>query len=437
MKVEPPALGIRFGVFEADLRSGELRRQGVKIRLQEQPFQALALLLERPGHVVTREELRSRLWPADTFVDFDRGLNKAINKLRDALGDSAESPRFIETLPQRGYRFIAPVELSGTGILPVPGQGSQPRRASWRRWLLALTASVGIAAASLLLILGLNAGGIRERLITGQSQQRIWSIAVLPFENISGDPAQEYFAVGMTEELIGELARIGSGVRVISRTSSMQFKGTRKSLPAIAQELGADAIVEGTALRAGNKVRITAQLIDARRDVHLWSGRYERDLSDVLILQGEVAQTIAGQISVKLAPAEQAVFARSRRVNPQAFEAVLSGAFLFDRPTEPRLSQAIEHFSEAIRHDPAYARAYAGIARAHVFMGIFRFRPPSEAFASARAAAGKALELDETLAEAHTALAEIKKNDSDWAGAEAAYRRALDLNPSYSLAHTW
>jgi TolB-like protein/DNA-binding winged helix-turn-helix (wHTH) protein len=339
MKDEPPALAIRFGVFEADLRSGELRRQGVKIRLQEQPFQALAILLERPGDVVTREELQKRLWSTDTFVDFDRGLNKAIKKIRDALGDSAESPRFIETLPQRGYRFIAPVEPSGAGFVPFPGQGSQaPRASAQRQWLLALTGAVGIAALSLSLVLALNAGGIiRERLLTGREQQRIWSIAVLPFENLSGDAAQEYFAVGMTEELIGELARIGSGVRVISRTSSMQFKGVRRSLPAIGHQLGADAVVEGTALRSGNKVRITAQLIDARSDVHLWSGKYKRDLSDVLILQGEVAQAIARQIRVRLAPSGQAVFARSRRVNPEALEAFLSGTFLFDRPTEPRL----------------------------------------------------------------------------------------------------
>src|SRR5579863_3597454 len=244
---KPP---IRFGIFEVDLASGELRKQGVKIKLQEQPYQALVALIERPREVLTREELQKRLWPADTFVDFDRGLNKAINRLREALGDDADNPRFIETLPQRGYRFIAELENTPT-TLP-----------------------------------------------------RIESIAVLPLENLSISPGDEYFSDGMTDELIGEIARIGS-LRVISRTSIMQYKtGVRKSLPSIAHELKVDAILEGTVWHSGQKVRITAQLIRAQDDTHLWSGKYERAFTDVMDLQSEVARAIAAQIQITLTPQE-------------------------------------------------------------------------------------------------------------------------------------
>src|SRR5882762_490204 len=242
---------VRFGSFELDLRAGELRRQGVKLKLQEQPFQILAMLLEQPGQVVTREELRSRLWPVDTFVDFDHSLNKAINKLREALGDSAETPRFIETLAKRGYRFIR--DLQGS-----PGQ--------------------------------------------------IRSLLVLPLENLSRDPDQEYFADGLTEELITKLTRIG-GLRVLSRTTAMYYKGVRKPLPEIARELQVEGVVEGTVLRSGERVRISAQLIHAPTDTHLWADSYERDLRNVLTLQSEVAQAIAREVQVKLTPQEEAHFA--------------------------------------------------------------------------------------------------------------------------------
>src|ERR1019366_5535948 len=246
---------IRFGIFEVDTRSSELLRQGSKVKLQDQPFQALVVLLERPGEVVTREELWKRLWPENTFVDFDRGLNKAINKLRVALQDDAEKPRYIETLPQRGYRLIAPVE---------------------------------------------NQVQTQDR-FRPQDSPHIDSLAVLPLDNLTGDPAQEYFSDGMTEELICAVARIAS-LRVISRTSAMQYKGSHKSLPEIARELRVDAIVEGSVARSGQKVRINAQLVLAHDDTHLWSGRYERDLRDILQLQAEVAQSIAGQIHKKVAP---------------------------------------------------------------------------------------------------------------------------------------
>jgi TolB-like protein/DNA-binding winged helix-turn-helix (wHTH) protein len=310
----PPMLTrrlVRFGVFEVDLTSGELRRQGVRIRLQEQPFQALVALIERPGEVVTREELQKRLWPGDTVVDFDRGLNKAINRVREALGDDADNPRFIETLPQRGYRFLAHVE---TAPAETTSPAVTPRLPSRRMFVIA----GGLAAVPVL--------SIGYRLLPSR-QRPIESLAVLPLENLSGNPAQEYFSDGLTDELIGEVARIAS-LRVISRTSIMQYKGgARNSLPAIARELNVDAILEGTVVQSGRRVRITAQLIRAQDDRHLWSEAYERDVTDVLAVQSEVARAVAGQIQVHLTPGEQTTLARTRRVNPEAYEAFLKGNF--------------------------------------------------------------------------------------------------------------
>src|SRR2546426_1732644 len=290
---------VRFGAFELDLRARELRKQGVMIKLQEQPFQILAMLLEHPGLVVTREELRNKLWPADTFVDFDHGLNKAINKLREALGDSAENPRFIETLAKRGYRFSSP-------------------------------------------------GQIR-------------SLLVPPLENLSGDPEQEYFADGFTEELINKLARI-SALRVLSRTTAMHYKGVRKPLPEIARELRVDAVVEGTVLRSGDHVRISAQLVDARMDTHLWAESYDRDVSDVLALHAEVAQAIARQVHVKLTRHEETLLARVHTVDPDAYEAYLKGRYHWNRRGGETLPKAVHYFQQAIAKDPTYAAAYSGLA---------------------------------------------------------------------------
>ena len=432
---EPKRLStpIRFGIFEVDPKAGELRRQGLKVKLQEQPFQVLLMLLERPGEVVTREELQKKLWLADTFVDFDRGLNRAMNRVREALGEDADSPRFIETLPRRGYRFIAPVETAAADSRIRPSES--PRlRAVLRWWLLA---SACFLTVILLLSLGLNMGGSRDRLLSGRSRPRIESLAVLPLENLSGDPAQEYFAEGMTDELITEVAKISS-LRVISRTSVMQYKGAHKPLRVMAQELGVDAVVEGTIIHSGQKVRITAQLILVRDDRHLWSEKYERDLSDVMTLQAEVAQAIAGQIQIKLAPQEHASVARARLVNPRADEAYLEGSYFRNKVTEEGLDKAIQLFTNAIELDPGYAQGYAGLSITYCLLGITGLRPSGEVYPKARAAAVKALELDETVAEAHNSLADVKKGyDWDWAGAEAEYKRALELNPSYSMAHAW
>jgi TolB-like protein/Tfp pilus assembly protein PilF len=386
---------IRFGVFEMDTRSGQLRRQGLRVKLQDQPFQVLALLLEHPGEVVTREELTKRLWPDNTFVDFDRGLNKAINRLREVLRDSAEKPRFIETLPQRGYRFIAPLE----------------------------SAAVGSANAAL----------VRGHRLP-QPTPRIDSLAVLPLDNHSGDPAQDYFSDGMTEELISALSKISS-LRVISRTSVMRYKGTRKSLPAIAKELRVDAVVEGSVARSDQKIRITAQLIHAPEDRHLWSGRYERELRDILQLQAEIAEDIASQIH-KLVDPQQRPAAPARKVHPQAYEACLKGIFFRDKMTPVDLAKSTAFFAQAIDLDPGYAQAYANFSQSYFYQGLFGMGPASELFPKAKANAVRALELDETVAAAHNALAAIHiLYDWDWAGAEAECMRAMQLSPNDSVTH--
>jgi TolB-like protein/DNA-binding winged helix-turn-helix (wHTH) protein len=415
-----------------DFTSGELRKQGVRIKLQEQPFQALVALIERPREVLTREELQKRLWPGDTVVDFDRGLNKAINRVREALGDDADNPRFIETLPQRGYRFLAQVENAAAAPAPAPpASESEPipaaaPRLMQRRGLLAMAG--GLAAVPLL--------AVGYRLLRSPSR-RIESIAVLPLENLSGNPGQEYFSDGMTDELIGEIARIAS-LRVISRTSVMRYKGgARKSLPEIAHELNVDAILEGTVVQVGPKVRITAQLIRAYDDRHLWSEKYERDLSDILGLQSEVARAVAHQIEIKLTPQEQTSLTRTRSVNPEAYEAFLKGNFFLYKGI-PGVNKSMELFKQAIQLDPSRAEAYAGLAEALCYTGIYGLRPSAETYPEARAAALKALELDESNAGAHNALADTKQG-YDWnlAGAEVEFKRALQLNPSHLLTRLW
>jgi TolB-like protein/DNA-binding winged helix-turn-helix (wHTH) protein len=429
-----PVRLVRFGVFEVNFRSRELRKQGSKIKLQEQPFQILAMLLERPGDVLTREEICQKLWASDTFVDFDHSLGTAIKKLRQALGDDAETPRYIETLPRRGYRFIAPVEGAGADLHVPPSEGSHPAATLRKWWLLASAAAL---LAIPLLSIGLNVTGIRDRLRSLRTPSRIESLAVLPLENLSGDPTQDYFADGMTDELITEIAKISS-LRVISRTSIMEYKGAHKPLAAIASELGVDAVVEGTIVRSGQKVRITTQLIRARDDRHLWSEKYERDLGDIVTLQGEVAQAIAGQIQIKLTPQEHTSLARARPVRPQAYEAYLKGTYFLNKLTEAGLYKSIEFFSQAVELDPAYAQAYAGLSQSYVYLGIFGLRPSGEVYPKARVAAVKALQLDETVAEAHNTLADVKKGyDWDWVAAEAEYKRALELSASYSRAYSW
>ena len=430
---------VRFGAFEVDLRSGELRKQGLKVRLQERPFQILTFLLENRGEVVTREELRKRLWPEDTFVDFDHSVNTAINKLRDALGDTAENPRFIETLPRHGYRFVAPVDYGGEvhdgrrgGALAGHGR---------RRWL----AGGAVAAIAVFgTFFALNIAGLRSRLLSrvaashGVPVPKIESIAVLPFENLSGDPEQEYFADGMTDELITDLGKI-SALRVISSTSVKQYKGTKKPLPQIARELNVDAIVEGTVRRSGNRVRITANLLYGPSDRHLWAQAYERNLGDVLVLQNEVARTIAGQIRIRLTPQEHVRLAASRPVNPEAYRLYLEGRYYFSKRTIPAFHKSVQLFQRALEKDPNSALAYAGLSESYSVLPVYDpGAQRREVFPKAKAAALKALEIDSTLAEAHGALGYVLMvYDWNWLAAERELKRAIELNPSYAVARHW
>jgi TolB-like protein/DNA-binding winged helix-turn-helix (wHTH) protein/Tfp pilus assembly protein PilF len=433
----------RFGAFEADLQARELRKQGMQIRLQEQPFQILAFLLEHPGEIITREQLRHRLWPADTFVDVDNSVNAAINRLREALGDSAESPRFVETLPRRGYRFVAPVmEVKSAGD-STPGTANKAAhvepdailqdrsiaRRSWRKVVLAL----GIAAALMVAasIWAWQRWQVRKSAL--QVSPPIRSLAVLPLENLSGDPSQEYFSDGMTDELITDLASIAS-LRVISRTSTTHYKGTRKTIPEIARELNVDAVVEGSVERFADKVRVRAQLVRAAPEEHLWADSYERNLPDVLTLQRDVANAIANEIKAKLTPEDRARLARVGPVDPEAYRLFVRGRLSFENWTPAAMLVARTNFQEAIAKDPNYALAYAGLADSYVF-GDPNL-DPKVAIPLARAAALKALELDNTLSDAHAALAQVKfLGDWDWAGAENEFRRAIDLNPGDTLAH--
>jgi TolB-like protein/DNA-binding winged helix-turn-helix (wHTH) protein/Tfp pilus assembly protein PilF len=454
MKSPRPNSVVRFGTYEVSLQSGEVRKAGLRVRVQQQPMKLLEILLEHPGEVVTREELRSRVWPNESFGDFDQALNIAIGKLRSALEDSAENPRFIETLPKRGYRFIADVSVldadgrpkrpESAGDLPgeeekklepghkLQGAGlaavSKPRL-GMTRWVigaLALVLSLSILSVWLFRSRPPALAGIR-------------SLAVLPLENLSGDASQNYFADGMTDELITDLAQI-SALRVISRTSVMVYKGARKPLPQIARELNVDAVVEGTVLRSGDQVRITAQLIEASTDKHLWSQSYEGGLRDTLALQNRVASAIADQIRINLTPREQAALKNIKAVNPEAYESYLKGRYFWNKRTADGLKAALAYFEQATEEDPKYAKAYSGLADTYALLGDWQYAvvTPKEAFPKAKAAAIHALELDNTLGEAHNSLAFVLDGfdwDLDAGGKE--FQRAIELNPGYATAHHW
>jgi TolB-like protein/DNA-binding winged helix-turn-helix (wHTH) protein/Flp pilus assembly protein TadD len=459
--VDPPVPSprtIRFGVFELDLRSDELHRQGSKIRLEGQPVQVLKCLLENPGELVTREELHRKLWPADTFVNFEHGLNAAVKKLRQALSDSADNPGFVETLPRRGYRFIAPIQVvpvsgdlsTASAHGPVPGASatgelaegidqvqfdpsertviSEHRRWPHARETLGFVLLLVVVTSAVLII--------RSR---SHPTPVIRSLAVLPLENLSGDARQDYFSDGMTDELITELGQIRD-LRVISRTSIMTFKGSRKPLPEIARDLNVDAVVEGTVLRSGNQVRITAQLILATADRHLWAKSYEGDFRDAFALQSQIARSIASEIRIELTPHEKAVLEPKKHVNVEAYEAYLKGRYFWNKRTADGLKMAVDYFNQTTGKDPNFAAAYAGLADTYALLGDWEYGvlAPKEAYPRAKAAAIKALELDNTLGEAHISLAFCLDNfDWDWESAGREFRRGIELNPGYATGHHW
>jgi len=449
---------LHFGVFEVDLKACELRKHGLRIKLPEQPFQVLVVLLEKPGEIITREELRNRLWPSDTFVDFDHGLNNAVMRLREVLGDASENPRFVETIPRRGYRFIAPVagsvpppsnpeldaghtsvqeaasELTESATWETPSGPASVRRPYPRSRLAILVVAATLVAVGLL-----GAAFFRYRRVdTNQAgHARNKSLVVLPIENLSGDKDQEYFADGMTDDLIANLAKIRS-LRVISRSTAMAYKGTRKPLSQIAGELNVDAVFEGTVLRVGNRVRITAELVQVSTDRHLWAETYESQMGDILALQNRVSSAIVNEIRINLTPEDQERLASNPAVAPEGYENYLKGRYYWNKRSDENLTRAIGYFEQATKQDPQYALAYAGLSDCYAIISaeIFGTMPAAEAAPKAKAAALRALEIDPKLSEAETSLATVKFNyDWDWSGAATGFAKSIQDNPSYATAY--
>jgi TolB-like protein/DNA-binding winged helix-turn-helix (wHTH) protein len=430
---------VQFGVFELDLQRAELRKQGVKVKLQEQPLKVLQLLLQNAGQIVTREQLRHHVWPANTFVEFDQGLYSAMARLRDALGDSPDSPRYIETVARHGYRFIAPV-VSPPDALPVPSSHdllqehlpAASKRGPAFRFVVSLLAGLAGGALFLTSILAFNLGGARSWL---QSRTHpIRSIAVLPLENLSGDAEQEYFVDGMTDELITGLAKLGS-VRVVSRTSVMRFKKVSKPVADIGRELNVDALVEGTVERVGSHVRIRVQLVHADADQHLWAQTYDRDLRDTLLLQSEAAGDIVREIQRNLTPPQRRRLATARLVDPEAYEAYLKGLYFSNKRSAQNFQRAISYFEQAVAKDPGYALAYSGLSDA-VFGQVFTGTPVQKIREKTKSTAMKAVALDPSLSEAHNSVGGVREFfDWDWAAAETEYLRAIELNDNSVVAH--
>lgn len=431
----PPRL--HFHDFDLDPGQFELRRAGHRIRLERKPMELLILLAEKRGQLVAREEIIERVWGKDFSFDAERGINNTMRKIRAALNDDPERPRFVETVVGKGYRFIGPIEE----LAKPPGQQQAAKESvltllipAQSRTVLLRVALAIAASLALGLLAWLAVAAHRSRRSASGGVASIRSIAVLPITNLSGDPSQEYFADGMTDELITNLAKI-SELRVTSRTSAMRYRGVQKRIAEIGKELGVDAIIEGTVVRSGDRVRITVQLIHAPTDRHLWAEEYSRDLRDVLTLQSDVARDIAREIRIRLTPQEQARLARVGPVDPQAHEFYLRGTYFSDKWTPEASKRAIGYFDQALQKDPQYAAAYAARGIAYDVLGIFG---EVQSYPQAKAAAQKALQIDDALPEAHNTLAWAEYTyDWDVAAAEREFRRAIDLNPSYASAHSW
>jgi TolB-like protein/DNA-binding winged helix-turn-helix (wHTH) protein/Flp pilus assembly protein TadD len=434
---------LRFGVFELDPRAGELRKKGMKIRLQGQPVEILVMLLQRPGEAITREELQKKLWPADTFVDFEQGLNNGMKRLRAALDDDAESPHFIETLPRHGYRFIGAVNggprngaepTALTEVQPVAGEKAARHIRIGTRFAAAGLLGLAVAAA---LLLGLNVRGWRDRVFMRSPKPQIQALAVLPLTNLSGDPEQEYFADGMTETLINELGKV-SKPRVISRQSIMQYKGSKKALQEIAKELSVDAVLEGTVERLGDRVRVTVRLNQVSPEGQLWSNQYNRDIRDLLRLQDEIARGVTDEIQVKLKPQERARLASSRAVDPEVQDDFFRGLQFRRKGSEQDLLTAINYFRQSVEKDPNYGPAYAEMSDVYIDLGNPQGwnHAPKESLPLAKAAATRAVEVNPLLGEAHFVLAQtLELYDWNWSEAERQYKLALELSPNYARAH--
>jgi len=417
---------VRFGVFEADFRSGELRKSGVKVKLHAQPLAVLKILLERAGEIVTREELQQKLWGNNTFVDFEHGLNKTINKLRDALSDKADTPRYIETLPRRGYRFIAPVTTPTPEAEPSPGR--EPK------WKSHLVRWAGLAVV-VLLASGIYWFGFRNRAQRAAAVPTKAMLAVLPFENLSGDGSEDYFADGLTEEMIAQLGQLQpTNLGVIARTSAMRYKHTKESIAQIGHELGVNYLLEGSVRLVGQRVRITAQLIQAGDQTHLWAESYETPLTDILKVQREIAERITGSLRLELLPTQKNVVTTAH-FDPEAYRKYLLGLNEARKGTREGFEKALQDFQGAIAIDPQNARPYAALAETYSG-AVPYYMAPQDAREPIRQAIQKALELDPNSASAHATMGDVALLfDWNWPNAKAEYDRALELNPNLPDAH--
>jgi TolB-like protein/DNA-binding winged helix-turn-helix (wHTH) protein/Tfp pilus assembly protein PilF len=434
----------RFAQFELNLAESKLCTGNSTILIQEKPLRLLIALLDSPQRLVTREQLRDRMWDSRTVVNYEQGINVAIKKVRAALGDSAESPRFIETVAKKGYRLLVPVNIVSDEPLvleeyppppPPPPVASASAPASLgvagRRGRGALLFSIIVAAIVCVLGVGFYATKIQPGDIS-----EIRSLAVLPLRNLSPDPGQDYFADGITEEVITNLAQT-LPLRVISRSSVMRYRRTEEPVAQIARELGVDAIVEGAVARSGDRVSITVQLINAAEDRHLWAQTYERDIADILAIEAEVSLAIAGQVGGTLG-LKQARLTSIRPVDPRVYELCLIGRFHWNKHAGSDMGKAQDYYQQAIALDPGYAPAYAGLANAYLGLalhGLAPFRPSME---KAEVAARRALELDESLAEAHATLGLVILNAKpEWVRSEPEFRRAIELDRNNAAAHDW
>ncbi|MGA8150994.1 MAG: winged helix-turn-helix domain-containing protein [Terriglobales bacterium] len=413
----------RFRGFELDLGSGELRRDGTLLKLQPQPAKVLALLVSRPGEVVTRNELAEQVWGSETFVDFEHGLNFAIRQIRTALGDDADRPRFLETIPRRGYRFIAPLEQ-----IPPAHAIHKPASSVWFR---------ALAFTSIALLVGAGVYLIWPRSNAIEPKRAI-VLAVLPFDDLSPEP-EEYLVDGLTEEMIAQLTRISPDLKVIARTSAMQYLHTKKSAREIGRELGADYILENSIRHEGSRLRITAQLVRTSDQTHLWAENYDREMRELLPLESEVTGDIAAQIHVHLSsPAAASPVTHAQTVDPEAHQLYLKGRYYFNQRSREGLQNSVKSFEQALVNDPGYAAAYAGLADSYNLIAFYGFDPSQKAVSQAKISADKALQADDSLAPAHAALGYTDfMYAGDWTAAEPEFRRALQLDDNYVPAHQW
>jgi TolB-like protein/DNA-binding winged helix-turn-helix (wHTH) protein/tetratricopeptide (TPR) repeat protein len=446
-----------FGPFELRTRTRELYKHGVKLKLRPQAYQVLALLLEHSGECVTREELQKRVWPSDTFVDFENGVNTAIKQLRASLSDSAAEPRYIETLPKLGYRMIVAVEFeagskgeraaeakeesagaTASNEVSASPPAARPISSTKRLWFTAAAVSV-LGIACLVAFLKWPRAPLIPQ--PAAPAARIM-VAVLPFKNLTGDDTQDYFSDGLTEEMIAQLGRLDpKELGVIARTSVMHYQHSSEKVDQIGSELDVQYVLEGSVRRDSQKVRINAELIEVDGQRQLWAQQYDRELTNLLVVQAEIAREISDSIQQTLGSPQHNEPIRTPTLTPQAYQAYdlcLKGLYFWNKRTGQGLQQAIVYFQQAIAIDPNYAPAFAGLSNTYALMPGYMLAPAAEYMPKAREAAVRALQTDDELPEAHVALALILENyDWDWNSAEKEYRRAIELNPNYATAHHW